>query len=219
MSRPLLFADRGCPYAQRVLALVRHLDADVECQESVVGEKPVGVFSYSSRGAIPMLVHDGLVFTESRVMLEHLAEYFRLSDALPAQLNERSLHRHTMAVADGTLARWLFAPGDPDVPSLEDACRALSASVAIGPLQPSLLALHVAPMWIRYRLFRPRSAVVCRVEATPSLAAWLDDAASLPCIQDTLPDRGVLASDLRRAHAAGLIPVLNEGDWRVESWG
>lgn len=115
-----------------MLALLDHLGCPPDLRESMVGEKPEGLYQYSSSGHIPLLVHGDLVLTESRVMLEHLAEHYGLDEAYPADLGARSLHRHAMAVVDVFLAPLLFTPTDTDVdaPGLDDALRALEDATA-----------------------------------------------------------------------------------------
>jgi len=79
----ILFSDRGCAFAHRVRALLDHLQCPVDLRESMVGEKPEALYQYSSSGRSPLLVHGDLVLMESRVMLEHLAEYYAFEDSYP----------------------------------------------------------------------------------------------------------------------------------------
>lgn len=207
LAPPVLFSDRGCPFAHRVLALLGHLGAPVERRESPVGEKPDGLEQHSAAGYLPLLVHGDLVLTESRVMLEHLAEHHGYTDAYPADLAARSLHRHALAVVDRTLVPLLFGrkhaePGDP---RLEDGLAALAAATATVEPRPSLLALHVAPMWLRFRWWQPASVVTRAIEARTSLAVWLDATIELACVTRTAPDRIAHLEDLSRARQAGLL--------------
>lgn len=204
---PLLFSDRGCPFAHRVLALLTHLEAPSERHEAQVGEKPPGIHRYAKSAPIPMLVHGDLVLTESRVMLEHLAEHHGMSDAYPPDLAERTAHRHAMAVVDERLVPLLMerAPVAPDDPRLHDALRALEAAVATTAPRPCLLVLHVAPIWLRFRLWQPEGVVTRAIEARPTLCAWLDEAVELECVARTAPDPVTHLEDLARAREAGLL--------------
>jgi len=204
----ILFSDRGCPFTHRVLALLDHLGCPPDLRESIVGQKPEGLYQYSSSGHIPLLVHGDLVLTESRVMLEHLAEYYELDESYPADLGARSLHRHAMAVVDAFLAPLLFAPTDTDVdaPSLNDALRALEDATASAALQPCLLAFHVAPIWLWFRLWHPAHAVTRAVQARGALCVWLDAAVQLDCLRRTAPDPATQEEDLIRARQAALLP-------------
>lgn len=205
-SAPRLFSDRGCPFAHRALALIEHLGCPVERRESRVGDKPEGLERYSRSGQIPLLVHGDLVLTESRVMLEHLAEHHGFGDAYPADLGARTAHRHAMAVVDAVLVPLLrLTPVTVNGPRLEDALTALEVATATTAPRPCLLALHVAPMWLRFRLWQPAGAVTRAAEARPALCAWLDAAVQLPCVARTAPDPRTHLEDLERARQAGLL--------------
>jgi glutathione S-transferase len=204
----ILFADRGCPFAHRVLALLDHLDCPPDLHESMVGARPDGLGQYSSSGRMPVLVHDELVLTESRVMLEHLAEHYELTGAWPADLGARSRHRHAMAVVDDFLAALLFGPTDADVdgPRLEDALRFLEDATATVAPHPCLLAFHIAPIWLRFRWWHPAHAVPRAVHAHGALRGWLDAAVQLSCLTRTAPDPVTREEDLVRARKAALLP-------------
>jgi glutathione S-transferase len=204
---PVLFSDRGCPYAHRVLALLDHLGRPVDLRESRVGHTPVGLERYSSSGRIPLLVHGELAITESRVMLEHLAEHYELADAYPTDLAVRTLHRHAMAVVDDFLApRLARTLTDSDRARLDDALTALETVTALAAPRPSLLAFHVAPIWLRFRWWHPNGAVTRAIEARAPLCAWLDAAARLPGVARTAPEHAAHMVDLERARQMGLVP-------------
>ena len=197
----ILFADRGCPFAHRVLALFAHLGCRPDLRESRVGEKPDGLDRYSSSGVIPLLVHGDFVLTESRVMLEHLAEHYAFADAYPVDLKTRSLHRHAMAVVDVFLAPLLFDKTDDAVDSarLEDALQILEQATASVAPQPHLLAMHSAPIWWRFRLWHPTHVVTQAIEARTALCAWLDTALALDCLTRTAPDPDAHRQDFVRS--------------------
>lgn len=205
---PILYSDRGCPFAHRVLALVEHLGCTVEGHESALGEKPPGVFRHSASGRIPLLAHGELAITESRVMLEYLSETFEFADAYPAELQARTLHRHAMAVVDDFFAPLLFRPSDAQIagPRLDDAVRDLATATATVSPRPCLLAFHVAPMWLRFRVWHPKGAVTRAIEAESPLRDWLDAALALEPIARMAPDPAAHRLDLARARQAGLLP-------------
>jgi glutathione S-transferase len=205
---PILYSDRGCPFAHRVLALVEHLGCPIEGHESALGEKPSGVFRHSASGRIPLLAHGELAITESRVMLEYLSETFDFADAYPAELQGRTLHRHAMAVVDDFFASALFRPSDVEIAGLrlDDAVRDLATATATVSPRPCLLAFHVAPIWLRFRVWHPNGAVTRAIEANPPLRDWLDAAVALEAITRTAPDPAVHRGDLARARQAGLLP-------------
>ena len=92
----ILFSDRSCPYAHRVLALALHLGIALERREAPVGDTPDGLQGYSAAHSLPLFVEGPLVLSESRVMLEHLAEAVGFVDAWPDDLAARTRHRQAM---------------------------------------------------------------------------------------------------------------------------
>jgi len=204
-----LFSDRGCPFAHRVLALAEHIDLQLLLHEGRVGEPPEGLARYSPSERVPLLVHEGLVLTESRVMLEHIAEHEGYAGAYPEGLRARSLHRHAMAIGDDYLPPLLFGrrTTSADDPRLQDALDWLEAATRVAPVGPSLLALHLAPLWLRFGWWQPNHALASAVRARGALHDWLEAAAELPCVTRTLPDLASRESDLERARAAGLLEL------------
>jgi len=204
---PILFMDRGCPFSHRILALLDHLGAPVERRESTIGDKPAGLERYSAAKHLPLLVHGDLVLTESRVIVEYLAEYHGWEDAYPTDVVTRSRHRHAMALVDRTIVPVLFEREHVgiDDPDLHDTVRTLAAATAPVAPRPCLLSLHVAPMWLRMRWRQPNGPLVRAVERHPALHRWLDATSELPCVTRTAPDRQGFAEDVIRARAAGLL--------------
>lgn len=207
-SPPRLFADRGCPYGQRVLALFAHLGAEHELVECAVGDKPEGLDRHSKHRRLPLLVHGELVLSESRVMLEHLAEHLRFEGALPGGQLERTRHRRAMALVDAHLAPLLVRRLEQGAGAgLDDALDALEdATRGTGP-RPELVTLHVAPIWSRFRWWHPTGQVTRLVEARPELCRWLDRAVELDCVTQSAPDKAAHLADFDRAKARGLLPA------------
>ncbi len=199
----ILFHDRGCPFTHRVLALADHLGLELDYRQSLVGDVPPGLDQYSANGSIPLLVDDGLIIIESRVMLEHLAERHHWEDAYPADLPSRTRHRHAMAVTDEHLAPALMNGAPPR--RLADILDTLEGVIGGAP-RPCLLTFHVAPIWLRFRLWRPSGEIVRAIGDRPSLCRWLDDAVALDAIANTSPDPETHAIDMARAREAGLMP-------------
>jgi glutathione S-transferase len=200
----ILFSDHGCPFTHRVLALLDHLGHQPERRESMVGEKPDGVHQYSSSGCVPLLVHGDLVLTESRVMLEHLAEHYELAGAYPADLGARSRHRQAIAVVDDFLAPLLFARADTEVdgPRLDDVLGFVEHATATVAPHACLLAFHVAPIWLRFRWWHPAGSVTRAVEARGKLCGWLDAVVELDSLKRTASDPATPAQALSRARKA-----------------
>jgi hypothetical protein len=144
---------------------------------------------------------------ESRVMLEYLAEHYEFKKSYPTDLGARSLHRHAMAVVDDFLVSLLFGRMDIDAHRLDDALRALEDAAATVVPQPCLLAFHVAPIWLRFRLWYPEHAVFRAVQVRGTLCSWLDAAIQLDSLRRTAPDPASHAEDLTRARQAALLPL------------
>lgn len=207
LEAPLrLFTEYGCPFSHRVLALFAHLDVEHEVVECPVGDRPLGLERHSKHGRVPLLVHGDIVLSESRVMLEHLSEHFDMAGAFPDRLRDRSRHRHAMAMVDGSLVPLLTAGlREHGGSRLDDALDALEDATSNTAPTPQLLALHVAPIWLRFRWWRPTGAVVQAVEARPALCRWLDLAVALECVRRSAPDKAMHLADVDRVRSAGLL--------------
>jgi glutathione S-transferase len=205
VSEPRLFADRGCPFAHRVLALADHLGIALDQRESIVGDKPKELTAYSESLRIPLMVHGDLVITESLVMLEYLSELHGFSAAYPEGLVARTRHRHAMAVMDQTLTPLLFRDAAPEAARVSDTVRALEAATAGTRAEPCLLGFHVAPIWLRLRWWQPQGAIVRAIEARRDLCRWLDTTTSFEAVVRTAPDRAEHTADLEYARATGLV--------------
>lgn len=201
-ATPILFCDRGCPFAQRVLALADHLSAPLDRREAPVGEKPEGLDRYSSSGAIPLLVHGDLVITESRVMLEHLAEHFAFTDAYPLDLRTRTNHRYAMALVDEHLAPALMR--GRITRHLEEVLDALERILGEEP-HACLATFHVAPLLSRFAPWRPDAETTRAIEERPAIRRWLSAALQIPSLSRTTPDPELHACLIESAREAGLI--------------
>lgn len=196
----ILFTDRGCPFAHRVLALFDQLECKPDLRELMIGEKTDELYQYSASGSVPLLVDGDLVFTESRVMLEYLAEFYEF-ESYPANLQERSLHRHAMAVVDEFLVPLLFGRAEVDVTRLDDALNAIEEATATVAPQPCLLAFHVAPIWLWFRSWRQEHAVTRAIQARRPLCDWLDATIQLDCLRRTAPDPAIHEDDMSLLNA------------------
>lgn len=202
MSSLTLFADRGCPYAHRVLALLAAIGADVDLRATPLGTKPIGVWDHSATGQIPLLVDGDLVLTESQVMLEYLAEKFDYVEGLPPSVEGRAEHRRGMALIDRFLAPRLIDPDVRDGARFDEVLDALDRIVAAaGP--ETLLAFHAAPIWLHLQERRVAVEVMRRIRSRDRLLGWLDRAVATDSMRQTTPDFAVVAKDveayLRRA--------------------
>ena len=139
-------------------------------------------------------------------MLEHLAEYYQFKESYPADLDARSRHRHAMAVIDDFVVPVLFGRAYADAQRLDDTLRSLEDAVAATAPQACLLAFHVAPIWLRFRLWCPAHAVTRAIEARGALCGWFDAANQLDSLKRTAPDPATHKEDLIRARQAAILP-------------
>jgi glutathione S-transferase len=199
-TAPRLFADRGCPFAHRVLALLEQLDLALELSESPVGQKPEGLEKWSPSGRIPLLVHGDVVIGESRVIMEYLAEAYAFESAYPSALVERTMHRHAMAIVDDFVTPRLFREDAIADARIEECLDVLQRVTDASRPVPCLLVFHLAPLWLRFKWWRPESAVTAAIARRKDLATWLDGATHLPAVQRTAPSRAeieALRAELR----------------------
>lgn len=187
--KPLLLADRGCPFAHRVRALLDHLGVACSLVEAPPGERPAALAEWSPSGRLPFLVDGDLAIGESRVMLEHLADAHAFAAAYPSALAERTLHREAMTLVDAYLVPALFADPPLAAARLTECVDRLEAVTTITALDPSLLVFHLAPIWLRLQWWKPNGTVTTAIRARPQLVSWLDAAAATPSIVRTSPLR------------------------------
>jgi glutathione S-transferase len=209
MVRPTLFADRGCPFAHRVLALLDEIGVVPELRIAIPGDLPEGLRALSPSGRIPLLVHGEVTIGESRVMLEHLAEAYEFGAAFPRDLARRTRHRHAMALMDGVIGPHLFRPGPPSAKEMARIAECLDVLTELtdAPAEASLLAFHLAPTWLRFQWWQPESPVTAAIGARAELRAWLDAAAALPSVKRTSPDAAENVADFERMRAGGKAPA------------
>lgn len=200
---PRLLAERGCPFAHRVHALLVHVGAAYEIVESAIGQHPAELASHSPSGRVPFLVHGELAIGESRVMLEYLAEVYAFAEAYPSNAAARALHREAMAVVDAHFATALFVDTRLTEARLGEVVDRLAAVAAFTPASsPSLLAFHVAPVWQRLRWWKPECRVTRALGERPLLVEWLDATTRLPAIAKTSPTRAENVRDFHDAMCA-----------------
>lgn len=197
MSDLVLYADYGCPYAHRVLALMALLDVEHTLQLVPHGTPPSPAPKGTQLSRIPLFVAGELVLTESRVINEYLVERFGYADAFPADTEQRARHRYALALVDEYFAPGYVAPLDARGRSyLAASLEVFEAAMTSGP-RPSLFALHAATGW-RFvsRSARQLTNVVPIFETRPTLVAWLDEVAAHPCIVSTSPDEARLREEV-----------------------
>lgn len=193
LPRPVVYWDTGCPYAQRIQALLVHLGVPFDSEEAPHGHRPPGLFAWSPSGRIPFFVQGDLGLGESRVILEYLAEAYGFGAAWSADLRERALERQAAALFDVVLVPSVFRDDAKVAEARLAECLDVFEAIADRPVAPSLLAFLVAPMWLRLTWWRPERPVTQALHERARLRAWLDGIGQLPAVVATSPSDAVRA--------------------------
>lgn len=194
-----LFSTAGCPYAHRTRALLAHLGRAVELREVDLAAKPADFLALSPTGAVPLLEDQGFVLYESAVINEYLAERLAWAGAFAADVHQRARERLAMKRFDDVVVTTLVRSfRDPAVldqgPVWRREVEQLAATVA-GSRPASLLGLHLATHWLRYDW---AFAGAPGLEVLRGAAgAFLAEAAALPCVVATSPERAATVAALR----------------------
>lgn len=187
-----IFFSQGCPYAQRTRALLTLLKQPFEEREIDLASKPDDFKKLSVTGRVPLLEDDGFVLYESSVINGYLAEHFAWKSAFSDDVKQRALEHLAMKQFDDTLVP-LFFKGlrDPGAYTKDDVWQreveAISRTVTKSKPE-SLPGIHMATHWQRWNWVAPKSPLVEKIRVTP-LGAFLDEAAQLPAVLATTPDR------------------------------
>lgn len=209
-----LFSHPGCPYAHRTRALLTLAAAPFEIRETSLVLKDPELKRLSPTGKVPLLVEpDGAVLYESRIIAEYLGEtlvFAGWSDDPVIRARQRLAAEQFDGVVVKTLyyrpirwwpARWLSRR---ERTALEGELELLESLVAVTPPR-SHLGLFLAPFWIRFRWLSFLIGTEARFRTRPALAAWLDEAAALPEVVATAPDRDAYVQRYRRMRQVALV--------------
>lgn len=188
-----LYSAEGCPYAQRVRALLAHLNVKFELREIDLRNKPADFLKLSPTGRVPMLVDEGHKLYESFVLLQYVSEKHGFEEALAKDVALRARQRLAMIQFDSivtpafmqSLREEKYEPKDAVERELDELEKTVTASGE----RPSLLTFHLAPFWARMQWVKAFAPFVLTIEKRPALKAWLDRAVALAPVQQTLPDR------------------------------
>jgi glutathione S-transferase len=205
-----LYSADVCPFAQRVRAVLRHLDLRFELHEVDLDARDPDFLKLTPTGAVPLLLDGRLKLYESAVICEYLADAYGWTAAFAGEPGLRARQRLAMAAWDATIAP-AFYDGLRDGGLDKDArtevqaeLRELAQTVQTAGRQPGdLLSFHVAPHWARMAWLRDLSPVADLIGEWIDLRAWLDACVAQAPIQATLPDRGATIARYRAKFARG----------------
>ena len=203
-----IFSAAHCPFAQRTLALLSHLDEPFELREVDLDARDPELLELSPTGRVPFLVDGDVRLFESAVINDYLAEKLGYERAYADDPTLRAQQKLLMRRWDDVIAPELYRslgspPDDAKKATLrrELAFLATIADRMAGDVD-NLAALHVATHWARMNWLRDLTELPALIDEHPPLREWLDRAAALPAIRATLPSREATVARYRRRHAA-----------------
>ena len=192
-----LYSAEACPFAQRTRALLIHLRLPFEIYEIDLASRDPEFLKLTPTGRVPFMVDGDLMLYESRVINEYIAERNAWDGAFAADPALRARQRLAMKQWDGVVVS-AFYDSLGGTEGLNPECRRavreelnqMGCTIqAMGSEVENLLAFHCAPHWIRMCWLEPDTGLTAIVSQLPPLRSWLDQAATLAAIQQTLPDR------------------------------
>ena len=217
----ILFSDWGCPFAHRIEAWVAHLGVELEHRRKGLGDPFPELEACGGGHRIPSLLCEDLLLFESAVIVDYLIERSERPVPEAPSPEGRAVERLARLTFDAELVPRLFASdaeldaegrvvgaplGDRSFEVLErlELCCVGSRPVV------SRLSLHLAPMWLRFRWWRPHdrlTRLLLEDARWRALGEWLEAAAALPCVRVTSPTAEMQRDVLRRGRALGVLPA------------
>lgn len=200
-----LFTDYGCPFAQRLEALLRLCQMDFEVRLVDPIAKSPELLALTPSGRLPYVTLGASGLHETSVVADYLADAFGWQAAYPADPLLRARHRiaiHRLeATWDCCVDMLLQKPTsaiqsrriDEDLDELE---RVVSEDAGASP---NMLQLAAVPFWIRWCWMEDISDLAARIRNRSELSGWLDRGSQLEVIMATTPN----AERVRKVHALG----------------
>jgi glutathione S-transferase len=103
-----LYFRADCPFCWKVRLALHAFDVPYESVETQLGEKHPGVSKLSRSGTVPVAVDDGLIMTDSSVMMEYINEAYAEGALLPGDAKRRTELREIQSFSDKLLGKPLF---------------------------------------------------------------------------------------------------------------
>ena len=189
----VLYSSPACPFAHRTVALLNTLELPFDLRNTSLYLKDPELMRRSPTGKVPLLLEpDGTLLYESSVIAEYLAERYGFEDGLANEPALRAEQRLAIKQFDAVVVKLLYYRDIRAYPlryrtpkesrTLHAELDRLEALTSRTPPQ-SLLGLHIAPFWLRFQWLSFLIGAEATLRERPVLAAWLDEAATLPSIQ------------------------------------
>jgi glutathione S-transferase len=211
MAAPItLYTDYGCPFAQRVEALLVHHDVGYRRLVVEASDKPDELLRLSPTGRLPLVTIGELTLYETTVIADYFAEQLDWREAYPEPPEGRAQHRiairrleelwisSVLEVTDTALEPKRAQRVEEDLEQLECTLTAWPSD------RPCMLELAAVPMWLRWT-WMAGTGMAARIDARPALANRLKMAAAIPALLATTPDANrtveIHGQSARSAHA------------------
>jgi glutathione S-transferase len=198
-----LYAADGCPFAHRTRALLTQLEQPFELHTIDLANKPADFLALSPNGKVPLLVDGELKLYESFILSLYVAEKFNWTPAFSSDVGVRARQRLGMLQFDELIVSAFYRSlsGDPIEGERRDtikkALNEIERTVEKTGGVDNLFGYHCATHWVRMGWLKDESPLMPIIEEHVSLTEWLDDAAALPAVQATLPDRAKSLTAIR----------------------
>ena len=199
----ILWSSPTCPYAHRSRALFHRLEVPHTLEQTPLLFKRRAFRAVSPTGKVPLLLHEENTIPESIDIADYIVQHAGWEAGFPGPPDAVACQRHAMAQFDQTLLprayysaiRW-YPLGGRRRAAIDPALDALEAAIATAP-PDSVLGIHVATFWRRFRVLDFMLPVVRWIEARPTTRAWLDEAAHLPAVVATAPNEARIRLEYR----------------------
>ncbi len=192
----LYYADI-CPFAQRVRALLTHLEVRHEARPVRLTRRDPAFLALSPTGKVPLLLADGLKVYESAVICDYLADRYSWKQAWHPELRIRTQQKLAMRRFEDFLIPLHYqSMREADFITMErvrelraELQQFLETVVATGFETENMPGFLVAPFWARIRWMGAHAPVLSVVMENERLVSWLERTLRIPAVAATLPDR------------------------------
>jgi glutathione S-transferase len=181
-----LYDAARCPYCARIRIVLAEKAVPYEAVDVDLDERPAWIYDLNATGRVPVVVDEGLVLPESRVLMEYIEERFPEPRLLPPDSAGRArtrllLERFDENIGDAYYALRRERSSRPARDALDAALTALGGFLARQPYL-SGEAYGLADCGYVPWLFRAEASLGVDVRAHPALAAWLERLEGRPAI-------------------------------------
>lgn len=103
-----LYYRADCPFCWKVRLALHYFEVAYESVEVQLGEKHPDVTRLSLTGTVPIAVDNGLVMTDSAVIMEYINDAFAGGELIPGGVQQRARLREIQSYSDKLFGKPLF---------------------------------------------------------------------------------------------------------------